>query len=458
MRLLSKTSRENKGAKPTVLDADVPRIETVQHSIESTQAIGQRYETIHGGLDSIGRVMEHLKAIEPLIAEIRGPVSQEFEARRAEHAELIALRANFDQAQRQIAQIQAEEREASARLAAAETALSESEARRQAQDSALEDNALEIDRLRNTLLQSELKVSSGDAALRDANARIEHLVQDVEGLRAQAQDIDARRGEAEAALARANQDNALLAEEAATLKKRVDQAGIDLARLSRIETDLEAQIAAERARAQALENALSAHQVDSGRIIRGLESQVEGNRAEILALQTRLETSIGRADKLEEMNTQISARLAESSAQQKAVERRAGDLNVALERALERIRALEEEAEGLRQRHAGVDTARATAIERADQMAKNASAQEKALKRAEERAQQLRARLDAVQEAQDQVRREHEQKVADLQATIERLTSEAAMAEGALEAARRDRSRLQMALLGASDGDMAESA
>lgn len=458
MRLLSKTSRENKGAKPTVLGAETVRVETVQHSIESTQAIGQRYETIHGGLDSIGRVMEHLKAIEPLIAEIRGPVSQEFEARRAEHAELIALRANFDQAQRQIAQIQAEEREASARLAAAETALGESEARRQAQDTALEDNTLEIDRLRNALLQSELKVSNVDAALRDANARIEHLVQDVEGLRTQAQDIDARRGEAEAALARANQDNALLGEEAATLKKRVDQAGIDLARLSRIETDLEAQIAAERARAQALENALSAHQVDSGRIIRGLESQVEGNRAEILALQTRLETSTGRADKLEEMNTQISARLAESSAQQKAVERRAGDLNVALERALERIRALEEEAEGLRQRHAGVDTARATAIERADQMAKNASAQEKALKRAEERAQQLRARLDAVQEAQDQVRREHEQKVAELQATIERLTSEAALAEGALEAARRDRSRLQMALLGASDGDMAESA
>ena len=202
MRLLSKTSRENKGAKPTLLGAETVRVETVQHSIESTQAIGQRYETIHGGLDSIGRVMEHLKAIEPLIAEIRGPVSQEFEARRAEHAELIALRANFDQAQRQIAQIQAEEREASARLAAAETALGESEARRQAQDTALEDNTLEIDRLRNALLQSELKVSNVDAALRDANARIEHLVQDVEGLRAQAQDIDARRGEAEAALAR----------------------------------------------------------------------------------------------------------------------------------------------------------------------------------------------------------------------------------------------------------------
>jgi len=149
MRLLSKNSRE-KNVKPAVLGDD--RSEAMLHQIESTQAIGQRYETIHGGLDSIGRVMEHLKAIEPLIAEIRGPVGQEFEARRAEHAELIALRANFDQAQRQIAQIQAEEREVSARLAAAETALGESEARRQNQDVTLEDNALEIDRLRNVLL------------------------------------------------------------------------------------------------------------------------------------------------------------------------------------------------------------------------------------------------------------------------------------------------------------------
>ena len=80
------------------------------------------------------------------------------------------------------------------------------------------------------------------------------------------------------------------------------------------------------------------------------------------------------------------------------------------------------------------------------------------MKRAEERAQQLRTRLDAMQEAQDQLRREHEEKVSELQATIERLTSEAALAEGALEAARRDRSRLQMALLGASDDGLAESA
>ncbi|ALL15045.1 crescentin [Caulobacter henricii] len=457
MRLLSKNVRDTKTVKPAMLVEDAGRPEFSERLIESTQAIGVRYETIHGGLDSISRVVEHLRAIEPLLAEIRQPVAEEFEARRAEHAELIALRANYEQALRQVAQAQTEERELTARLATAQTALGESDARIQAQDSALEDNALEIDRLRNSLLQSDLKVGNLDASLRDATGRIEHLVQDVDTLRTQSQDIDARRGEAEASLARASQENALLVEEVATLKKRIDQSGIDIARLSRIETDLEAQIAAERARLQAAENALAVHQSDSGRTIRGLESQVEAGRAEISALQTRLETATGRADKLEEMNGQISQRLAESSAQQQAVERRAGDLNVALERALDRIRTLEDEGEGLRQRHAGVDTARAAAIERADQLAKAAVAHDKTLQRAEERANQLRVRLETMQEAQDTSRRQHEDKLAELQAQIERLTSEAALAEGALEAARRDRSRLQMALLGATEGDLAEA-
>ncbi len=386
-------------------------------------------------------MVEHLRAIEPLLSEIRQPVAEEFEARRAEHAELIALRANYEQALRQVAAAQTEERELSARLATTEVALSESDARRQAQDATLEDNALEIDRLRNGLLQSELKVGNLDASLRDSTARIEHLVQDVETLRTQSQDIDTRRGEAEAALARASQDNALLTEEVVTLKKRVDQAGLDVARLSRIETDLEAQIAAERARElRPPRTPWPCTRPTAGRHHVAWTAMVEAGRAEISALQTRLETASGRADKLEEMNGQIAQRLAESSAQQQAVERRAGDLNVALERALDRIRSLEDEAETLRQRHAGVDTARAAAIERADQLAKGAVTHDKALKRAEERALQLKARIDALQESHDLSRRQQEEKLVELQTQIDRLTSEAALAEGALEAARRDRS------------------
>lgn len=459
MRLLSKGDRNTKsGVKPVMLAAenDYPAsLEGSDRLVEATQAIGVRYETIHGGLDSISRVVEHLRAIEPLLSEIRAPVAEEFEARRAEHAELISLRAAFEQASRQLAVVQAEERELSAKLAASDAALVESDARRQALDVALEDGALEIDRLRNGLLQSDLKVGGLEASLRDATARGEHLAQDVETLRIQAQDIDARRGEAEAALARANQQSALQVEELATLKKRLEQAGSDVARLSRVETELEAQVAAERARLLATENALATFQSDSARVIRGLEAQVEAGRTEVSALQTRLETATGRADKLEEMNGQISAKLNESSAQQQAVERRAGDLNVALERALERVRNLENEVEDLRGRHAGVDTARAAAIERADQLAKTVGAHEKALKRAEERAAQLRTRFEAMQTSQDEIRRQHEDKVAELQTEIERIRSEAALAEGALESARRDRSRLQMALLGATSDDMA---
>jgi crescentin len=62
-----------------------------------------------------------------------------------------------------------------------------------------------------------------------------------------------------------------------------------------------------------------------------------------------------------------------------------------------------------------------------------------------------------MQEAQDAARRQHDEKIGELQAQIDRLTSEAALAEGALEAARRDRSRLQMALLGATEDDVAQA-
>src|SRR4051812_43996542 len=174
MRLLSKGDRNTKGGvKPVMLAAENDRPEGDSGGdrlVEATQAIGVRYETIHGGLDSISRVVEHLRAIEPLLSEIRGPVAEEFEARRAEHAELISLRANFEQAARQLAAAQAEERELSARLTTADAALIESEARRQSLDVALEDGALEIDRLRNGLQQSELKVGGLEAALRDATS------------------------------------------------------------------------------------------------------------------------------------------------------------------------------------------------------------------------------------------------------------------------------------------------
>jgi len=459
MRLLSKSDRNAKGPKPVMLASDNSRgpSESAESLIEATQVIGVRYETIHGGLESISRLAEQLRTIEPLLAEIRAPVAEEFEARRREHAELISLRNQYDQSSQQLAEVQATERELTTKLAAAEAAAVEADARRQALEVAIEDSALEMDRLRNGLQQSDLKVGGLEAALRDAVAQGDHLSQDLESLRSQTLDIDSRRSDAEAALAQASQQSALLTEENATLKKRLDQAGSDVARLSRIETDLEAQIAAERARSLAAENALAVFQADSARTLRALEAQVEAGRTDVSTLQTQVETATGRADKLEEMNGQISAKLNESNAQRQSVERRAGDLNVALERALERVRNLETEAEELRVRHAGVDTARAAAIERADQLAKMANAHEKALKRAEERAGQLRTRFEALQAAQAESQREAAKTLSAKQAEIERLQSEAALHEGALEAARLDRSRMQMALLGPID-DMAASA
>lgn len=447
MRLLSKSARGGKNV--TRIEAGLERELEADGSdrlVEATQAIGLRYESIHGGLDGIERVMEHLRSIEPLLAEVRKPVTEEFEARRAEHAELLSLRTAHDGALDSIDDLQSRERDLSARLAGAEANFGESEAIRQSQESQLEENALELDRLRNQLLQTELRAGSLDASLRDVSARAEHLDQDCAALRSQAQESELRRNEAENALARATQDFSLASEENGVLKKRLDYANGEVARLARVETELETQIASERARNLA-------DQTEATRNIRSLEGQVEAARSDAAALQARFETAVVRAEKLEELNTQLSQRLGEIGAAHQAAERRASELQVSVDRAQERIRSLEEEADALRHRHASLDTARAAAIERADQLAKTVQAQEKALKRGEERAAQLRARFETLQAAQDQAQREHAERATEMQSELERIRAEAAVNSGALESARRDRARLQMALLGGGDQD-----
>ena len=426
----------------------LPEPELTPQLAASAQAIGGRYEMMNSALDSIGRLMEQLRGIEPLMAEIKGPLQQEYETRRAEHSELTALRHMHETMEAALYSAQAQERDAIGKLAAAEMGLGESEAVRATQATTLEERAIEIDRLRNDLLQLELRAQHLDSALRDATARNDEMEHDVTNLRGHLEEVDRRRAEAESGLARATQDNALLAEETAVLKKRYEQSSSEVARLTRIENDLETQLAAERARVTASEAAALATQAESTRVIRQLETQLELIRSELSATQTRLETSAVRASKLEELNTQLGARLNDAGSRQQLAERAIGERQTVIDRQAERVRLLEEESESLRQRHAAVETARAAAVERADQLAKSLAGHERAVERAEGRAGQVRTKLEKLMAAHEAALPEQEQRIEALQKDVERSRAEAALAEGALETVRRDRDRLQVALFG----------
>lgn len=411
------------------------------------QGIGGRQEVINSSLDSMGQVMEHLGSIVPLLEQVRGPLLEEFNARRAEHAELTALRAVAEQSARLIQEGRDREKAFTARVASLETALSESEANRQSQEVLIQEQGLLADRLRNDLAAANIRGDSLDASLRESQSRANHLDNDLAAVRSEAQSLENRAAAAEIALSRATQEKSLVDEEAVALRKRLDAANGETARLLRVEAELQGQVAAERAKVQTLESSAVSAQAEAARAVRSLEASLELNRAEMGGTQARLDTALARANKLEELNADVTQRLTDTGVAQQIADRRAAELQVALERAAERARGFEEEAEALRQRLSGLDTARAAAVERVEQLTKVLQDNEKAAQRAEERTARLRAQFEALQNAEEQTRAEQDARIAALQAEIDKHRAEAALVEGALETSRQDRARLQMQLL-----------
>jgi crescentin len=342
MRLLSKNVRgdANKTPKPAMLveGLGVGRPEGSDRLIEATQAIGVRYETIHGGLDSISRVVEHLRAIEPLLSEIRGPVAEEFEARRAEHAELIALRANYEQAR---ASWPGPGRRARTVGQAGDRPTWPWRIRRPPAGPG---------RRPRGRRPGDRPPAQWSAAVRPQGRRPGRLPARLHlprrtpgaGRRDPARPDPGHRRPSRRGRGRPGpraRSNALQVEEPRTLKKRLDQAGADVARLSRIETELEAQVAAERSRVLAADNALAtasrptAPARSAAWKPRSRPAAPTSGPADPPGDRHRPRRQAGRDERPD-----LGPRLNESSAQQQAVERRAGDLNVALERALERVR------------------------------------------------------------------------------------------------------------------------
>ncbi|MEH3106569.1 MAG: intermediate filament-like cell shape determinant CreS [Sphingomonas fennica] len=420
--------------------------------LSAAQAIGGRYEQMHGALDGIARLFEQMKAIEPLMADIRAPLGEEYETRRAEHAELTALRSAYDHAERSLSGAQAQERDALHRLAVTEIALSDSEALRAAQAASLEERVIDLDRLRDELLQAQLRGQQLDGALAEATRRVAELEQDVATLRQQLAEVDAQRNAAEGDLARAQQENALASEEAAVVRVRYDQASADVARLVRSEAETSAQLTAERARLAQTEVAAQAAAAESARLVRSLETQIEVAAAEAAALQTRVDTATARAAKLEELNAQLSARLAEAGTRNQGADRTLVERQTALDRMADRIAKLEAEATALRGEHAAVDAARIAATERADQLAKSLAGHERAAERAEERANQFRGKLEETIGGHEAQLSDRDRRIDALQKEVERSRAETALAEGALETVRRDRDRLQATLFAQANG------
>ena len=394
--------------------------------------IGERFEALNGGLDQMSELARRFREFEALVDGMRQPLAEEFQARRDGHVELINLRTAHAAVSERLEPLAAETQRLSAALSASELKADELAAQVGEKTAALHDAGLDLDRLRSELSQAVARAQMLETSERDAHRQIAELTQDRDLLRGQLTETETRAAATEAARSQAARDGALMGEENEALKRRIDEVGAEVAALSRTSVSIEGQLASERARA-------AAEQADAARALRALESQVESARSEGAALTARLDTATARANRLETLNAEHVASLAELQTLFRSAERRADEAQVALDRATERGRSLETAIEESRQRHEAMETARLAAVDRAESLAKGASAQDKALTRGEDRLVKLQAQVaQAHAQHQAQMQTLTDQNAA-LKAELERVQADQAIAAAALEAVRRER-------------------
>ena len=298
---------------------------------DAAGVIGERFETIQDSLDQMSDMARRFGTFETLLGQLRDPLEAEFKSRRDSHVELINLRAANLEIGHRLEVASGEARKLADALAESEARADDLEARLGEQTAASQEARVETDRLRSELSAAIGKVEALEAGERVASQRIKELEQDQDALRVQLKQAETLRTESETGRSQIQRDHALVQEENTVLRRRIDEVSSEIASLARTSAASEGQLATERARA-------ATEQSETARTVRALENQTEQARAEIAALSARLDTATARANGLDVLNTEQAARLTELQAGSSGAERRAEQLQISLDRAMERVR------------------------------------------------------------------------------------------------------------------------
>jgi crescentin len=436
-------SRENEARRgrffPVVKERARPPvvIEPLQHAHD----IGARFEMVTEKLDTAQRVAEDIRELIGLIGNLRQPIIDEFRERRLEHAELLAARSVGEATRERMEELEQANLDLVSRAAGAEAALSDAEARVSGHEAARRERDQEIEQLKLERAERRNQLSELEAVHAAAVGRLTELDEDTLALRSRAETAEERMREGEAQTVKLQQERMLAEQEFVVLQKRLEQAHAETAQLTSRLAQVEEQLSAERKRSLEQESARLSGEAETAKAARLMEGKLEAHRSDLNSLEAKLEASLARAAKLDELNTSLTQRLTEANLRQKALEDEKVSLVNTQERALTSAQAREQEAEAMRRDFLALEAARAAAVERADELARLAASRETAAKRAERQIGVLKERLETAQADHVRKRTILDDRLSKMQTQYERERAERAIVEGALETARRDRGR-----------------
>ena len=418
-----------------------------QISIESLSDVGSRIgeenEVLRNLLTDTGRKISELDDLKDAFDKLVAPFNSTLRALEQEKSQTLSLSGMLAEARTAYETLRTEFYQVEKKATALEDDV---ERLREALELSQETNrALESARLELTdeLNARQAQLNELDRQLTHESTQRRSLGEARRALQDQYDIAEKRIIVLEGELAAAREKLALLEDEKRSLQIAVDHALNETARLTRRLTESENTLTATRAQLGKVEASFAEAYSERGRLSAALDEAKELHQAERSSLNMRLDALQSRAATAERLLSEARQNLIARTEEVRAFDRKSVEATIARNNSEKRLAQIEGVHEARERQIRDHEQARTALTERNNALTKALKMRETALARAEEKIAALTERNGHL-EADIQISRTNiEKRVEDLNSALQRERMERAVVEGALEAARKDNSRLQ---------------
>jgi crescentin len=415
----------------------------VESISDAGSRMGEENEVLRSLLNDTGRKIDELEELKQTFDKLVAPFNATLRALEQEKSLTLSLTGRLDEARAAYETLRTEFYEIEKK-----TTATEAEADRLREE-------LELSREAARTLESARRELSDEVGARNARiSDLEHqLAQEImqsrtlgetgRGLQEQLDSSEKRIVELEGELAAARERLALLEDDKNSLQIAVDSGLAEIARLTRRLTESDNALASTRTQLNKVETSFAEAHAERGRLSAALDEAKEQHQTERTATSMRLDALTSRASTAERLLSEARQSLVARTEEVRAFDRKAVEATIARNNAEKRLAQIEAAHETRERQIKDLEQARDALVERSNMLSKTLKARETALARAEEKITSLTER-NAHLEADVQISRTNiEKRVEDLNGSVHRERMERAVVEGALEAARKDNTRLQ---------------
>jgi crescentin len=293
--------------------------------------------------------------------------------------------------------------------------------------------------VRRDLREKEVLAADLERQVKGEAERANALVDENAALRKEAQASDAVLARYERELSDARQSIEMLEHDNRTLRTSSNEQATRLAALDSSHADREHELEAARQQVADLETKLKAEQALRHRLEAVGESERSTARNNIANLEMKVQGLTSRLGVTEKLLNSTRDQLREKTEELKTAERTVREAVIAKSNLERRFEAMQAEVSQTAAAAEAAQRARAELADRAEELAKALEAKETSLSRLEHRGQMLLDRIDQLTGDFSAERQAFEARIAALSEELQREKSERAIAQGALEMARRSR-------------------